>query len=119
MFVTGPRFALNYDSMTIPYEEVIERALTIVPVAKRNVAAAEELRRMPEENIRAILDSGLMPLMRPRMFGGYEGDPDPRMLTSFAPTGQITEVPGGLEVGGRWHYGSAGDYCRWAILGGV
>ncbi len=166
MFVTGPRFASNYDGMTIRYEEAIERALTIVPVAKRNALAAEELRRMPEENIRAILDSGLMPLMRPKMFGGFEGDwmtqidcvsevarfcgstgwcmtfliqhqfflslfpeaaqrfvydrqPDPMILTSFAPTGQIKEVPGGLEVGGRWHYGSAGDYCRWAILGGV
>ena len=166
MFVTGPKFSSNYDGMAIRYEEAIERALTIVPVAKRNAAAAEELRRMPEENIRAILDSGLMPLMRPRMFGGYEGDwmtqidcvsevarfcgstgwcmtfliqhqvflsffpeeaqrfvyqrqPDPMILTSFAPTGQIKEVPGGLEVGGRWHYGSAGDYCQWAILGGV
>ena len=74
MFVTGPKFSSNYHGMTIPYEEAIERALTIVPVAKRNAAAAEELRRMPEENIRAILDSGLMPLMRPKMFGGYEGD---------------------------------------------
>jgi len=35
---------------------------------------AEEMRRMPEENVRAILDSGLMPLMRPKAFGGYEGD---------------------------------------------
>jgi 3-hydroxy-9,10-secoandrosta-1,3,5(10)-triene-9,17-dione monooxygenase len=166
MFVTGPRFSSNYRGMTIPYQEAIERALTIVPVAKRNVAAAEELRRMPEDNIRAIVDSGLMPLMRPRMFGGYEGDwmtqidcvsevarfcgstgwcmtfliqhqvflslfpeaaqrfvyerqPDPMILTSFHPTGQVKEVAGGFEVGGRWHYGSAGDYCQWAILGGL
>ena len=60
--------------MTIRYEEAIERAQTIVPVAQRNVALAEEMRRMPEENAEAILDSGLMPLMRPKMFGGYEGD---------------------------------------------
>ncbi len=166
MFVTGPRFSSSYHGMTIPYEEAVERALTIVPVAKRNAIAAEELRRMPEENIRAILDSGLMPLMRPRMFGGYEGDwmtqidcvsevarfcgstgwcmtfliqhqyflslfpeeaqrfvyerqPDPTILTSFYQTGQAKEVRGGFEVGGRWHFGSAGDYCQWAILGGV
>jgi 3-hydroxy-9,10-secoandrosta-1,3,5(10)-triene-9,17-dione monooxygenase len=74
MFVIGPRFFSNYVGMTIRYEEVIERAQTIAPVAKRNAIAAEELRRMPEENIRAILDSGLMPLARPRMFGGYEAD---------------------------------------------
>jgi 3-hydroxy-9,10-secoandrosta-1,3,5(10)-triene-9,17-dione monooxygenase len=166
MFVTGPRLSPNYHGMTIAYEEAIERAQTIVPVAKRNIALAEEMRRMPEENIRAIQESGLMPLMRPRMFGGYEGDwmtqidcvsevarfcgstgwcmtfmiqhqvflslfpeeaqrfvyerqPDPMILTSFHPTGQAKEVSGGLEVGGRWHYGSVGDYCQWAILGGV
>lgn len=166
MFVTGPKFSSNYHGMTIRYEEAIERARTIVPVAKRNVLAAEELRRLPEENVRAILDSGLMPLMRPRMFGGYEGDwmtqidcvsevarfcgstgwcmtffiqhqfflslfseeaqrfvyerqPDPTVLTSFNQTGQVKEVPGGFEIGGRWHYASIGDYCQWAILGGV
>jgi 3-hydroxy-9,10-secoandrosta-1,3,5(10)-triene-9,17-dione monooxygenase len=164
MFVTGPRFSSTYHGMTIPYEEAIERALTIVPFAKRNVLAAEEQRRMPEENIRAILDSGLMPLMRPKMFGGYEGDwmtqidcvsevarfcgstgwcmtfliqhqyflslfpetaqrfvyerqPDPTILTSFHPTGRAKAVTGGLEIEGRWHFASAGDYCQWAILG--
>jgi 3-hydroxy-9,10-secoandrosta-1,3,5(10)-triene-9,17-dione monooxygenase len=74
MFVTGPRFSTNYHGMTIPYEEAIERARTIVPVAMRNARVAEDQRRMPEENMRAILESGLMPLMRPKMFGGYEGD---------------------------------------------
>ena len=166
MFVTGPRSFSNYDGMAISYKEAIERALTIVPVAKRNAAAAEDLRRMPEENIRAILDSGLMPLMRPKMFGGYEGDwmtqidcvsevarfcgstgwcmtfliqhqfflslfpeeaqrfvyerqPDPTILTSFNQTGQVKEIRGGFEIGGRWHFASAGDYCQWAIVGGV
>jgi 3-hydroxy-9,10-secoandrosta-1,3,5(10)-triene-9,17-dione monooxygenase len=60
--------------MRIRYEDAIERARSIVPVAKKNVQLAEEMRRMPEENARAILDSGLMPLMRPKMFGGYEAD---------------------------------------------
>jgi 3-hydroxy-9,10-secoandrosta-1,3,5(10)-triene-9,17-dione monooxygenase len=166
MLGTGPKFSMNYDGMTIPYEEAIERARTIVPVAKKNVNLAEEMRRMPEENARAILDSGLMPLMRPKMFGGYEADwmtqidcvsevarycgstgwcmtfflqhqfflslfpleaqryvyehqKDPTILTSFFQTGSAKEVPGGYEVGGRWHFGSGGDYCSWAILGGV
>ena len=166
MFMTGPRFSTNYQGMTISYEEAIERARTIVPLAKRNASAAEELRRLPEENIQAILDSGLMPLVRPRMFGGYEADwmtqidcvsevarfcgstgwcmtfliqhqyflslfseeaqrfvyerqPDPTILTSFNQTGQVKEVTGGYEIGGRWHFASVGDYCQWAILGGV
>jgi len=70
-FITGPGIANSYAGMTIPYQEAIERAQTIAPVAQRNAALAEEMRRMPEENIKAILDSGLMPLMRPRMFGGF------------------------------------------------
>ncbi len=73
-FVTGPRFATNYSGMTISHEEAIQRARTISEVAKRNAAATEELRRLPEENVRAIVDSGLMPLMRPKRFGGFEGD---------------------------------------------
>ena len=166
MFITGPRFFSNYRGMTIRYEEAIERAQTIVPVAARNIRAAEELRRMPEENFKAIMASGLIPLMRPKMFGGYEGDwmtqidcvsevarvcgstgwcmtfliqhqyflslfpleaqrfvyerqPDPTILTSFNQTGQVKEVTGGYEIGGRWHFASAGDYCQWAIVGGV
>ena len=166
MFVIGPRFNTNYDGMTIRYEEAIERAQTIAPVAKRNAQATEELRRMPDENLQAILDSGLMPLMRPRMFGGYEADwmtsidcvsevarfcgstgwcmaflilhqiwlslypeetqryvyehqADPRIVSAFNPLGTIKEVPGGLEVSGRWRFGSAGDHCQWAIVGGV
>jgi 3-hydroxy-9,10-secoandrosta-1,3,5(10)-triene-9,17-dione monooxygenase len=165
-FVTGPRFSTGYKGMTIAYEEAIERARTIVPLARKNARAAEELRRLPEENIRAILDSGLMPLVRPRMFGGYEADwmtqidcvsevarfcgstgwcmtfliqhqyfltlfpeeaqryvyehqPDPTILTSFNQTGKVKEVSGGYEISGRWHFASVGDYCKWAILGGV
>jgi 3-hydroxy-9,10-secoandrosta-1,3,5(10)-triene-9,17-dione monooxygenase len=166
MFVTGPRINTGYTGMTIPYGEAIERARTIAPVAKRNVALAEQMRRMPEDTIQAILDSGLMPLMRPKMFGGFEADwmtcidcvsevgrhcgsagwvmtfliqhqvylslfseeaqryvydrqPDPTVATSFAPTGQVREVTGGVEVSGRWKFGSASDYCSWAIVGGI
>ena len=166
MLGTGPKFPLNYSGMTIRYEEAIERAKSIVPLAKKNVQLAEEMRRIPEENAKAILDSGLMPLMRPKMFGGFEADwmtqidcvsevaqhcgstgwvmtfflqhqfflslfpleaqcyvyehqKDPTILTSFFQTGSAKEVPGGYEVGGRWHFGSGGDYCSWAILGGV
>jgi 3-hydroxy-9,10-secoandrosta-1,3,5(10)-triene-9,17-dione monooxygenase len=74
MFVTGPRVFTNYHGMTISHEEAIARAQTIAPVAERNAGAAEELRRLPEENVKAILESGLMPLLRPKRFGGFEGD---------------------------------------------
>ncbi|TCG02924.1 hypothetical protein BZM27_52265 [Paraburkholderia steynii] len=47
---------------------------SIAIVAKKNALEAETLRRMPEENVKAIRESGLMPLLRPREFGGFEAD---------------------------------------------
>jgi 3-hydroxy-9,10-secoandrosta-1,3,5(10)-triene-9,17-dione monooxygenase len=164
-WVTGPRLNTGYTGMTISYDEAIDRARSIVPAVKRNIERAEQARRMPEETVKAILDSGLMPLMRPKLFGGFEADwmtcidcvsevgrycgsagwvmtfmiqhqvflsllpeaaqryvyerqADPMVVTSFAPTGQVREVPGGVEISGRWKFGSVGNYCSWAILGG-
>lgn len=74
MFNTGPRLAPAYDGMKIRYEEAIERAKTIGVVAKRNAVEAEKLRRIPAETVQAILDSGLMPLLRPSEFGGFDAD---------------------------------------------
>jgi 3-hydroxy-9,10-secoandrosta-1,3,5(10)-triene-9,17-dione monooxygenase len=53
---------------------VIERARGIAAAVAPNVDRAEQLRRMPPENVKAMMDSGLMPLMRPARFGGSGGD---------------------------------------------
>lgn len=166
MFVTGPRFSTGYQGMRISYGEVIERAQTIAAVAARNTKEAEQLRRLPAENVQAIMDSGLMPLLRPAEFGGFEADwmtqidcvtevaricgstgwcmsfllqhqfflalfpeetqravydrhPDPKIATSFSPTGSVREVAGGFELSGRWKFGSGIDHCDWVILGGL
>jgi 3-hydroxy-9,10-secoandrosta-1,3,5(10)-triene-9,17-dione monooxygenase len=54
--------------------EVLERARGIASAVAPNVGRAEELRRMPPENVAAMMGSGLMPLMRPARFGGLGGD---------------------------------------------
>ena len=54
--------------------EVIERARGIAAAVAPQVARAEQLRRMPPENVTAMMGSGLMPLMRPARFGGLGGD---------------------------------------------
>lgn len=54
--------------------EVIERARGIAAAVAPQVEQAEKLRRMPPENVTAMMDSGLMPLMRPARFGGFGGD---------------------------------------------
>src|ERR1700751_3293547 len=53
--------------------EVIERARGIAAAVAPQVARAEQLRRMPPENVTAMMGSGLMPLMRPVRFGGVGG----------------------------------------------
>jgi alkylation response protein AidB-like acyl-CoA dehydrogenase len=54
--------------------EVIERARGIAAAVAPQVERAEKLRRMPPENVKAMMDSGLMPMMRPARFGGFGGD---------------------------------------------
>jgi 3-hydroxy-9,10-secoandrosta-1,3,5(10)-triene-9,17-dione monooxygenase len=54
--------------------EVIERARGIAAAGAPQIERAEQLHRMPPENVRAMMDSGLMPLMRPARFAGFGGD---------------------------------------------
>jgi 3-hydroxy-9,10-secoandrosta-1,3,5(10)-triene-9,17-dione monooxygenase len=54
--------------------EVIERAEGIARAVAPNVERAEALRRLPPENVKAMMDSGLMPMMKPPRFGGFGGD---------------------------------------------
>jgi 3-hydroxy-9,10-secoandrosta-1,3,5(10)-triene-9,17-dione monooxygenase len=54
--------------------EVIERARGIASAVAPQAERAEKLRRLPPENVAAIMGSGLMPLMRPTRFGGLGGD---------------------------------------------
>jgi 3-hydroxy-9,10-secoandrosta-1,3,5(10)-triene-9,17-dione monooxygenase len=58
-----------------PYE-TLEQAVAIArelaPRLHERVAKAEELRRLPDENVADLLDSGLIGLEVPRRFGGAE-----------------------------------------------
>lgn len=66
----------NPATATIPSsQELIERAIDLVPLLRENAAKADRDRRIPEENIRALDDSGLLRATRPPQHGGYEIDP--------------------------------------------
>jgi 3-hydroxy-9,10-secoandrosta-1,3,5(10)-triene-9,17-dione monooxygenase len=54
--------------------EVIERARGIAAAVAPQVERAEKLRRLPPENVAAMMNSGLMPMLRPARFGGFGGD---------------------------------------------
>jgi alkylation response protein AidB-like acyl-CoA dehydrogenase len=53
-------------------EQAVEIARELAPKLRERVARADELRRLPEENVRDMLDSGLIDLETPRRFGGAE-----------------------------------------------
>jgi alkylation response protein AidB-like acyl-CoA dehydrogenase len=52
--------------------ELVDRAAALRPLLERNAADAEAMRRIPQENIDALQDAGLLKVTVPRRFGGYE-----------------------------------------------
>jgi len=51
---------------------LLERAAAIRPVLEKNAEQTDALRRLPDENVRALKENGLCRLMVPRRFGGLE-----------------------------------------------
>jgi 3-hydroxy-9,10-secoandrosta-1,3,5(10)-triene-9,17-dione monooxygenase len=66
--------AATTDKGRMSRAEVIERARGIAAAVAPNVERAEKLRRLPPENVAAMMQSGLMAMMRPARFGGWGGD---------------------------------------------
>jgi 3-hydroxy-9,10-secoandrosta-1,3,5(10)-triene-9,17-dione monooxygenase len=52
--------------------DLLSRAAAIRPILERNAEHTDALRRLPQEIIDALNDTGLCRLMVPRRFGGYE-----------------------------------------------
>jgi alkylation response protein AidB-like acyl-CoA dehydrogenase len=67
-------------------EELVARAVALVPLLRRNALEAEHLRRLPDENIAALADAGLLRIARPAHRGGYACDPSTiaRITTAIA-----------------------------------
>src|SRR5688572_691618 len=51
---------------------LLERAAAIRPILERNAEQTDALRRLPDEIVRALKDSGLCRLMVPRRLGGSQ-----------------------------------------------
>jgi 3-hydroxy-9,10-secoandrosta-1,3,5(10)-triene-9,17-dione monooxygenase len=49
----------------------------------------------------------------------WEGNPDARASSSYAPTGSVKRVDGGFHLSGRWYFSSGVDHCTWVLLGAV
>lgn len=57
--------------LTITHAEAISRAKKVAEVCAANAVATEKLRRMPPENVQAMMDSDLVGLIIPKERGGY------------------------------------------------
>jgi len=56
-------------------EELVARAAALVPLLRGNALEAERLRRLPDENVEALQDAGLLRIVRPAHRGGFPSEP--------------------------------------------
>ncbi len=76
---------------TITHAEALARAKQVAEVAAANAAATEKLRRMPAENVKAMMDSDLVGLIIPEARGGYGID---SWMTVVDVVGEVGRVCG-------------------------
>ena len=55
-------------------DEITQRARDLIPELKERAQKAEDLRQMPEENVKALKDAGIHKIFTPKRYGGYEMD---------------------------------------------
>ncbi len=55
-------------------EDVVRAARELVPVLRERARKTEQLRRVPDETISDLRDAGLLKLLQPARYGGYEAD---------------------------------------------
>lgn len=56
-------------------EKVIEAVRELLPAFRERAQKAEDARRLSEETIKSLQETGLFRMLQPARFGGYEADP--------------------------------------------
>src|SRR5215472_4709427 len=56
----------------LTYEEAVARARALAPAIEQRASAAEAQRRQPMETIQEFIDAGLVRMLVPKRWGGYE-----------------------------------------------
>ncbi|HVV19619.1 MAG TPA: acyl-CoA dehydrogenase family protein, partial [Pseudonocardiaceae bacterium] len=56
-------------------EKVLDGVRDLLPVFRDRAQEAEDARRIPEESIKALQETGFFRLLQPERHGGYEADP--------------------------------------------
>ena len=73
-------------------EEALARARDLAARLGRYVDEAETNRRLPKEAVQAMADSGLLPMVRPARWGGFEMD----WMTLLDCVAEVGKVSGSL-----------------------
>ncbi|MGF6887577.1 3-hydroxy-9,10-secoandrosta-1,3,5(10)-triene-9,17-dione monooxygenase [Nocardia sp. GAS34] len=56
-------------------QEVVERVEALLPMLRERAQEAEDLRRIPDESIKALQEAGFFRLLQPHQWGGHAADP--------------------------------------------
>jgi len=56
-------------------QQVVERVEALLPMLRERAQEAEDLRRIPDESIKALQETGFFRLLQPRQWGGHAADP--------------------------------------------
>lgn len=70
--------------------EVMDALRELLPVLRERAQETEDLRRIPDETIKALQETGFFRLLQPKNFGGYEADP----VTFYAAAKEIASACG-------------------------
>jgi len=54
------------------HADLVTRAEALIPELRERAAAAEKLRRLPDESVAAVRKAGLFRVLQPRAFGGHQ-----------------------------------------------
>lgn len=65
---------LDGKSVVPSSEELVSRAKSLIPLLRANASVADQLGRLPDENVKAIEEAGLFRMHMPVNRGGYGAD---------------------------------------------
>ena len=86
---------------------LLARAAAIRPVLERNADVTDSLRRLADENVAALIESGLCRLMVPARFGGHQTS-----IRTYVDV--MAEVGRVLRPGGKWVFSTTHPF-RWCF----
>jgi alkylation response protein AidB-like acyl-CoA dehydrogenase len=87
-------------------EELVRRVSEIAPAIRANVAWSTEHRRLHEETVKALTDTGVFRMRVPRRYGGYESDAQTMV--------EVADAIAQLDGSAAWVVG-----CSWIATWGL